>query len=256
MEIVYSDANKPLINPLDIHKEKKKSGSVEIDKKQAVFANVGLGATAAIDAVSWLPFASKPLNISANIEDYVVVPCVTIISDMPNRNGVSFPLETLLEWRVESGSQGYKTFKGKPTYTEHNNDNPVEAKGVILDSFLRKATNYGQGKVWKVIELLSFDRSKDSYLAKSILDGSLGSYSMGSYAEKFTCSVCEKDVGACHHIDPDRKYRTFWSDPATGRLVYKQVHGMKGFETSAVASPAFYSAISDKRMTLQDTLDI
>lgn len=246
MNKIFGDTQQSLLNPLDVLKEKKKSGNIEQNNDKIHVSSM----KANVD-YSWLSFAAKTFNISNNIDDYIIVPCITILSDMPNANGVSFPLKELVAWNISNACQGYKTFKGKPTFLEHASENIDDAKGIILDVLLKKALTYGSGKVWKVVELLSFDRTKDDYLVNNILSGQINSYSMGSYVQDYSCSFCGKMQGLCDHL-PKEEYDgdvTFYEHE--GKIVYKQVVGMQGFETSAVSNPAFVSAISDKTWNLQ-----
>lgn len=196
-----------------------------------------------LDITTWLPFAAPKYQISADINDYIFVPVFTIPSDIPNRNGVAFPLKTLLEFNVEQGCQAYKTFRGKPVHYEHKNENPLEAHGVIVDSFLRKLHGYGNGRVWKVMLLLALDRTKSPNLTQQIADGEMNSYSMGAWVDKYTCSYCNADVGKCSHIPHNSPLCFYEKD---GKLVFKNMHGMSGFECSSVGTPAWSVAVSDK----------
>lgn len=72
-----------------------------------------------VDWAGWLPFASKQYNISPDVKDYVVIPVPTIITDIPNRNGIAFPLKEMITFRPDLGMQSYRTWKGKPTFEEH-----------------------------------------------------------------------------------------------------------------------------------------
>jgi hypothetical protein len=65
---------------------------------------------------------------------------------------------------------------------------------------------------------------------------------MGAYIGSFTCSYCGADVGNCRHIDA-RNPRVMYT--LAGKLVFRNVRDIEGFETSIVASPAYVSAISD-----------
>lgn len=198
---------------------------------------------ALVDWASWLPFAAKSYNISPDIKDYIVVPIPTIITDVPNRNGVGFPLKELVTFRPNLGMQSYKTWKGKPTFQEHVNEDHTVAKGVILDTHLRVLDGLG---VWRLLKLLSFDRTRDPDLAKNILDRTYNSYSMGAYVDGYTCSVCHKPFGTCQHIPPGKGTGDVVFLPSTGgRLLFKNVVAPEGFETSSVKTPAFISAVND-----------
>lgn len=128
----------------------------------------------------------------------------------------------------------------------HNcNDKPEEAYGVIADSFLRKMDGFGKGKVWKLLELLAIDRTKYPSVAQSILSGDLNSYSMGAWVTSYSCSICGSPMGKCNHLHPKQPLDFYAID---NDLCFRNVHGIKGFETSIVATPAYSVAASNRLM--------
>lgn len=203
-----------------------------------------------LDFHEWLPFASKELCISSDIMDYIIVPVIIMPSDLPNRNGVGFPLSELVKFNTEFGMQAYKTFKGKPTYYEHKNQDCTKAKGVIIDTYMRKFKGFGGGSIWKLVALLGFDRTKDPELCNRIVTGDINTYSMGSYVTKYTCSVCGRDKGKCTHLSNTAKVNFNLIDGKY--LAYCLAMGICGFETSAVENPAYPVAISDYPMPIDD----
>ncbi len=236
----------PFAAPIDIFKELKR-GNIEAAKAKTVIRHLEVSSALGdilLDIGNWLPFASKPYHISAKLEDYVLVPVFTIPSDLPNRNGVGFPLKEMVKFSVESGTQAYKTFKGKPMHLEHANQDPTIAKGVIADVTLRKLTGYGDNKVWKMIELMAVDRTKDPQLANAILTREMNSYSMGALVGGYNCGLCDAAIGECAHI-AKKEMRELVFRKHGNDLVYKKVRDFSGFETSAVKIPAYSVAVSD-----------
>jgi hypothetical protein len=75
----------------------------------------------ALDSVKLLPFASKVLDISADISDYIIQPIEIIRSEIPNRNGIGFIYEELAKYSYPYGRLAYQTWIGMPTYVEHQN---------------------------------------------------------------------------------------------------------------------------------------
>jgi len=220
--------------PVELHKDPKG----EIDKL-AGRAETG------IEANLWLPHAAKVYNLSRDIRDYVVVPVPVMISDMPNTNGDSVTLAEFLRFDPKMGQQAFKTFRGKPCHVEHANQVIENAKGVILDVFIRPIPKFGGGKYYKLVELMAYDRTKDPLLVNSILSGENNSYSVGFYFNSYSCSVCGTKVGQglksdpCEHTFPRRPtYRR-----PDGRLVYRQCQDITGFETSMVKNPSYTVAI-------------
>ena len=195
-----------------------------------------------VDWAGWLPFAAKQYNISPDVKDYVVIPVPTIITDLPNRNGIAFPLREMVMFRPQLGMQSYRTWKGKPTFEEHEHGDHTKAKGVILDTHMRKIPGMN---VWRLMKLLAFDRNVDSQLCNDILARKRNSYSMGAYLDGYTCSICHKEFGTCTHPPVGAKKNDVIFLPHGDSLVFLNVVNPEGFETSAVKTPAFIPALND-----------
>lgn len=228
-------------SPMEMFKYKSKREQAE------ALRSIGIEAPGSnIEANLWLPFAAKEYKLSTDIRDYVLVPVPILFSDLPNTNGDSLSIEELLRFDPELGMQMFKTFRGKPTFYEHDNQDITKAKGVILDAFMRPLRRYGNGKYFKLVELLAYDRTKDPMLVESILSGENNAYSLGFYFKGYTCSICRQRFGAngiknpCTHTRPNKPtYRM-----PDGRLAYRMCHDARGFETSVVGNPSYVTAIS------------
>jgi hypothetical protein len=243
-KIVYAFANDQIpLSPIDLYKETKKSGRVFVGAEGLEIKQPEMkdDQTSVLDFNIWLHASSGPYHISSNFEDYILTPVIIMPSDIPNRNAVAFTFQELYKFHPHLGQQAYKTWKGKPTFHEHQNNDITKAYGVIADSEMRQMKGYSRG-LCKVLLFLAFDRSKHPDHANLILSGDINSYSMGAYIGSFTCSYCEKDVGVCSHIDPQNP-RVMYE--LNGKLVFRNVRDIEGFETSSVGSPAYVSAISD-----------
>ena len=195
--------------------------------------------------ISWLPFAAKAYNLSTDIRDYVVSAPPVITADIPNRNLQGMPSEEILTWKPQLGRIAYSTFRGKPTFENHNNKDVTQAKGVNFDAVIVGVPGFN---LLKIVVLSAFDRSKDPELANGILKGEKRFYSMGCWVETFTCSVCgvENGLTACNCIN---QFGRGGITPE-GKLVYQCCHGLDYFENSSVESPADISAIGDKIFSL------
>lgn len=189
-----------------------------------------------------LPFIAKELHISTDLNDYLIFTVPLLWSDLPNRNGVGFPLSELLRWVPEAGCQAYKTWVGKPMFIEHESDDHKTAIGVILDTSLTQVKGFGDDKVWKVMGLCAVDKKKAGEYGADMESGKLNSFSMGAYVGHYSCSLCGKKIGMCDHIDPEDK--TYIGN-INGRLVYRLVHEIVGYEYSSVRNPAYVVAVSD-----------
>lgn len=189
-----------------------------------------------------LPVAAEVLRISPNLSDYILVPVISMPSDLPNRNNQAFPFTALTSWVPDHGMVMYKTWRGKPLHYEHNNADPTIAKGIIFDCIMRPI-EMSAGDIWKVIKLAGIDRSRDPVLASDILSGARSSYSMGANARDFSCSICGTTVtaGGCEHVKHGSPgYRLF-----DGKLAHFNIVDPVGFELSSVANPAYSSALNN-----------
>jgi hypothetical protein len=207
-----------------------------------------------MDSKDSLPFFAELYNISANIDDYIMVPVIIMPSEIPNRNSIGFPFSELSRANPDAGCLAYQTWKNKPTFIDHNNKDYTKAKGIIFASSMRPIIGC-QGNLWKVICLCGFDRTRDPILANSILTGERNAYSMGAWTSKFTCSICNACVSSqpepvCEHVNIKKPALSIFKD-SQGRkqLAYIQARNPLGFETSSVGSPAYLSA------TTNDILD-
>lgn len=185
--------------------------------------------------------ASESYKISPNIEDYIIVPLPIVTVDIPNRNMQAFTTEEVFYFDPQHGKQVYKTFDGKALFENHNNQDPLQAKGIIVDSGVQFVKKFG---VWKICIVTLWDRTKDEKLVNEILKGTRDGYSMGALVMNFVCSICGKidnmDDHTCEHMN---KKGGIWGDKK--RLSYQCCLGTTFFETSSVGSPADSSAISN-----------
>jgi hypothetical protein len=247
---VYADAV-GFAPAIDVHAGVRsrtiETAGVGVDARMQIRSSLGSDNFQTLQFGDWLPFAAPELHISKNVQDYVLVPVIAMPSDLPNRNGVAFPLKELKAWRTEDGMLAYQTFRGKPVHVEHQNDDPTKAVGIIVDTAMLPMRGFGGGKLWKLLLLLAIDRSKDPITASKVLTGETNSYSMGAWVEAYSCGYCSAPAGACNHINLKRP-RDFYL--IGNDLVYRRVHGIKGFECSVVSDPAFMTAISDNLMPL------
>lgn len=190
----------------------------------------------------WLPFAAEHYKISRNIGDYFLRTVPLFVTDLPNRNGVGFPARELARWSEEGGCQAFMTWKGKPLHVEHKSDDPTQAIGVIVDVAMLPLRRYGNNKLWKVLALNAVDRTKRTDITSKIESGARNTWSMGAMVSGYTCSYCGAEVGECSHIDKDANVVLYEKN---GKLVYKLVYGVTGYEFSSVADPAYGVALSD-----------
>lgn len=280
---VYAYAEQSL-PPIDLHKELKRSGratqvrdlfsrstvqtaravpkdfqaqalGTEVPKNvpklqlaSSLLEGPGAQGQTVLDFGTWLPYCAPHYEISGNIEDHIITPVVVMPADIPNRNSVAFPLAELVKFHPAIGQQAFKSWRGKPTHHEHDNEDITRAYGVIVDSYLRKLHGYGNNNIWKVLLLLSFDRTKHPDVAAEVLSGHRNSYSMGAWVGSYTCSVCGSVIGECSHIAKEGHHEMY---ALNDELVFRNCVDIEGFECSQVATPAYISAISDVKHELR-----
>jgi hypothetical protein len=195
---------------------------------------------ATLDYQTWLPFASKTYKISPNLEDYLIVKTIICPSEIPNRNGIAFPVSELVKFSPPpTNRMVYKAWTGCPVHEEHDNEVHEKAYGVIFDTSLHKIENYGGGKIWKVVGLIGIDKTKNPDIAQQILNGEINTYSMGCEATYFTCSYCGTQCTSkswCNHIRSTKEVNwTNYKDyDGSSHLAFLNAHDLTPIEISIV----------------------
>jgi len=225
--------------------EANKCEKVIRNNKSIIAASKNVGFGKDID-ISWLPAASDTYHISSDIRDFILVPVPLVTSDVPNRNLQAFSLDELSYFDPFLGTLTFKSFIGKPTFVDHINSNPVEAKGVNLDVSMVYIKKYD---IWKVNVLGAFDRTKDRDLCLSILNRDRRGYSMGSMVSEFECSICsnrskKQNSTDCEHMALGK------GTVIDGKLVYELCRGVNFIENSNLSGndPADVTAWGDDAM--------
>lgn len=224
---------------------KASNGAMHIANSQNSLNILG---SAYLDWAEWLPFAAKSYNISPNVEDYVLLPTIAMLNDLPNRNTVAFPLDQLVGWHRDAGMPAYRLWKGQPAFYEHANDDHTKALGLVLDSAMRRLDGYGVSQrtglpLHKLILLTAVDRNRAPSQAGRVMSGDLRTTSMGAYVTGYTCSKCKAALGDCSHLNPKAPY-DFYIDK-DNELVFRNIAGPTPFENSLVETPAYHMAVSD-----------
>jgi hypothetical protein len=186
--------------------------------------------------ISWLPLASPAYQISPKIADYVFVEIPIVTADVPNRNLDCFTLGELLRFDVQSGRPVFGSFVGKPTHADHDNKNPLKAKGVIFDAYMVPMEIRGHRYV-KVKILAGWDRTKDTALVQKILQRERVAHSMGAWVDYTQCSYCG-GIAKSGQITCHQKGQIIG-----GKLVYETCGGVNFIESSSVEDPADFDAV-------------
>lgn len=236
----------------------------------------------ALDYTTWLPFAAQTYKISPNIEDYVITVTPICPADLPNRNGVGFPLNELTRFQPPPvARQVFKAWTGCPLHYEHDNADYTKAFGAVLDSNLSKVKGYGEGRLWKVMGLTAIDKVKNPDVAEAVAKRLIKTYSMGADAGGVSCSYCGQEAilkgykdktdrwgqpifntetgkpeklpvySHCNHLkNMNVEGGVDWYIEVDGlgkkHLVYRKAHNLFPFELSIVKDPAWTTAFSDQ----------
>ncbi len=204
-----------------------------------------------LDYKTWLPFCADTYKISRDPEDFILVTTILAPSDIPNRNGVGFPLQELIKFQPPPiARQVYKAWAGTPLHVEHRNKNPEDAIGCVLDTSFHKVHGYGGGALWKIMALVAVDKYKNPERAEQIGKGLLKTYSMGAMSSSFACSYCGAEIDekhGCLHIPPGDDLVFYETRDYNGEshLVFKNAYDLAPIEFSSVKSPAWAVAHSD-----------
>lgn len=201
--------------------------------------NAAGGQGIVLDINAWLPAAAEKYNISKDIRDYILTPVPALITELPNTNGDSVSKAEMLDFKPKFGMPAYKTFKGKPTHSEHANRDYTKAKGIILDSYLKPMAGF-MGNHAKLMLLLAYDRTRDPVLCDKILRDE-NTHSVGFWYTSYTCSFCghlttQETMHVCSHTKLRKRPYILQN-----RLVYRECHDITGFECSHVGDPAYVS---------------
>lgn len=158
------------------------------------------------------------------------------ISSRCNDNFDEFPAEEL--------EKAYATFKGKPVFVNHNNEDHKRARGVIIDAALHKDSNRDGSKDWWIEVLQEVDARRFPRLAKEILAGNIARTSMGCDVAFSVCSACNNKATTpaeyCAHIPGSKGmmlYRPTASGQKVGEIIRETCYGLKFFENSLLVEP-------------------
>lgn len=205
--------------------------------------------------LSWLRHAAEVYKISPDLKDYIFVTVPICPADLPNRNGIAFPLRELLRFRGPPvGRQTYKAWAGQPVHYEHDNEVDERAYGVIVDTMLRR-DKFG---IYHVYGLLAIDTTKYPDIVEQVRTGELNTYSMGALVDNFRCSICDEPLtsgyeqpelngwGQCGHIThlDDVNWKVF-SVNGKNLIAHLIGEGISPIETSIVGVPAWSTALTD-----------
>lgn len=154
---------------------------------------------------------------------YVAVRACT--ADVPNLNYDMLPSSEL------KGKEAYRTFIGSYVYLNHDNTDPMKARGAIIDA---KYHDENPDDQW--VEILEeLDEEKCPKLCSLIRSGEIDTVSMGCEVTSTTCSICgneaEYPFEYCDHVV--NKGQRFG-----GKLAYEICNGIDFFECSWVYNPA------------------
>jgi hypothetical protein len=158
------------------------------------------------------------------------------ISSRCNDNFDEFPAEEL--------EKAYASFKGKPVFVNHHNDDHKRARGVIIDAALHKDANRDGSKDYWVEVLMEVDALRFPKLASEIMNGNIARTSMGCDVAFSVCSACGNKATTpaeyCAHIPASKGmtlYRATAAGHKVGEIIRETCYGLKFFENSLLVEP-------------------
>ena len=155
------------------------------------------------------------------------------ISARTNQNYDTFPSKELKD--------AYQTFKGKPVFVNHTNDDPGRTRGRIATS---QYLSNGDDKYISL--LIEQDAKAFPKMARSIASGELDSVSMGTDVQFTRCSACDNIAyeieDFCNHVK-FRKGSKVNGINGKRVLVSEFCHKLSFFEISFVFDPADTTAV-------------
>jgi hypothetical protein len=185
---------------------------------------------------SWLEAASETYKISNRLEDFVISDVPILTASIPNKNMQAFTEKELLYFDPMLHNMVFKTFVRSAMHFEHDNRDPLKAKGCIFDAVFIPVPKYGLAKV---SILIGCDRTKDPDLAKDILTRKRTGWSMGAIVKAFVDSITGQVVS---QDGGEYKRGTMVQVGDEVKLCYHLCTGSNFFETSTVANPADVTA--------------
>ncbi len=241
------------INVIELYNYRK---DIEKVDDKLVLANRQAFGKELID-ISWLEGASETYNISPDPKDYALADIPILTVDFPNRNLQGFPFEEVSYFDPLYGSFVYRTFVGKPTYVNHNNKVPQNAKGAHFDSSLQYIPKWN---IWKIRVLTGWDRSKDPTLANKIIKNKHVGFSMGSYVDSFLPlsrdSMVKTEYGLLpiQEVEPGTIVETGEFQRKSGGIIYQgydqvcEIKTKRGFSLGAQLTHPVLTLDSDLNM--------
>jgi hypothetical protein len=199
-------------------------------------------------------------KISRDPYDYLLIPARAVSADRPNENLDGWDYEELVRFDPRLGKRVYRTFEAKPHFVNHRSDNPLVARGVILDASLneknaatdevKKAVFSATGKEvnYDVFTecLIAMDTTKDPELARAYKEGAVDKFSMGCDVEYTTCSYCGNEARSvgdfCKHIKNKMSRRAIYMPNGVQHIPYEKCGETIFQELSVVDLPADRSA--------------
>lgn len=220
--------------------------------RQAAIAKAGVShyledGTQEIDFSDILGKVAERYDISPDPRDYFFEAIRANTVNVPNENHDAFHKDELL--RHDKSIQGpvYMSYVGCPHHINHKADNPLMARGFIVDATYnnkasalsecptchiktadkqnRDRTGIHCAKCGTVVKdefveiLIAVDTKKEPKFAENVRNGTLRAGSMGCECDSTECNVCSHVAYSkpefCKHIKPGNK-GTWWAKNAQG----------------------------------------
>lgn len=211
-----------------------------------------------LDIEAALDSVADAYSITRDPSDLILLPLRAVSADRKNDNLDQFNSEELLRFDRTQGRRVFATFVGKPHYVNHNAENLLLSRGVILDAHYNDQNIADDGVKAEVYEatgkeasndefvelLVGVDTRKDPMLARAYETGSVDKFSMGADVEATRCSIVGCDNVAhteyqfCDHVRNKMGRRPVRMSNGQYRIAAEICMGTIFQEISGVDDPA------------------
>lgn len=217
----------------------------DVTKKGQAVLITGSVTTQKLLDLSNLKWCSEAYDISPDPKDYIFTEIPANNVGLPNRNMDCFSMDDVTEWRPQLGRVAFETYRWKTCNQDHDNKEPLRAKGAIFGSSLVKI----KGK-YHVKVIAGWCRQKDPHLTNRILNRKDAGYSMACFVGEARCSYCGfPSTGGgvtCEHIRGGSGKGTLFTpnDARNPVLLFEYCGKLNYHEISHVEDRADYDCIA------------
>lgn len=169
--------------------------------------------------LSWFPLAAEAYCISKDLNDYFFVSTLICPSDLPNRNGIAFPLEELIRFMPPPNNRmAYKGWAGAPVFYNHcfTKETLISTPTGLKQIAKIKVGDevYTRSKRVKKVTRIFKNRDKETYMIDALgliqplcVTGNHPLWVVDSRQLKYSPEIAKKVISAKIELKEDGKYK-------------------------------------------------